>query len=497
MAWDNVAEQLRISRQYAQDVARRLLHNETISEYFELLYEETENLRFLQLANDVYNCNRFWAFDRFDGHRVYDLSHVNLCHSRFCPNCQKMIQASRLYRFTPELDKALDAYDLYHITFTIPNVPGVKLRTYIRIMARAFKRLILYISGRKKIRDIDLARYGFYACLRNLEVTFNNRRNDYHPHYHCIFALRKGLDLPKYVKNEYSYDYVRDPYSGRTRRVYKRSFSDFEILLQKLWRALIEQEEAKTYKTLMLESRLGPAVKVPALDALDEDTAVRKQKAKDAPITRQRLDDLDVGYSCIADKVETDSEAGDAKYYEVFKYAFKLTSDERELLTFSQFKTLYFALKGVRTMQGYGAWYNLKCDDDIDDSVHEFYAVFRAYLMQSDDPVRVRLAPADVVKEMDLGEYAFVSRRAIQRKLNDLSDADRAELEQRAASLPPLSTARPELPDTSAAYYRYLQHKRTSPLFRELGYADDPDTGKPVVSLSFEQLSFFPRFFGL
>lgn len=150
MAWDNVAEQLRISRQYAQDVARRLLHNETISEYFELLYEETENLRFLQLANDVYNCNRFWAFDRFDGHRVYDLSHVNLCHSRFCPNCQKMIQASRLYRFTPELDKALDAYDLYHITFTIPNVPGVKLRTYIRIMARAFKRLILYISGRKR-----------------------------------------------------------------------------------------------------------------------------------------------------------------------------------------------------------------------------------------------------------------------------------------------------------------------------------------------------------
>ena len=498
MAWDDVAEQLKISRQYAEDVARRLQHNEAISEYFELLYEETDNLRFLQLANDVYNCNRFWGFDRFDGHRVYDLTHVNLCHSRFCSNCQKMIQASRLYRFTPELDKALAVYDLYHITFTIPNVPGVKLRTYVRIMARAFKRLVLYLSGRKKIRNIDLARYGFYACLRNLEVTYNNRRNDYHPHYHCIFALSKGLDLPKYVKNEYSYDYVRDLYSRRTQRVYKRSFSDFEILLQKLWRALIEQEEAKTYKTLMFESRLGPAVKVPAFDALDPDPGRKSGlKPKDAPVTRQRLDDMDIGYSCIADKVETDTEAGDAKYYEVFKYAFKLTSDERALMSFQQFETLYFALKGVRTMQGYGAWYNLKCDDEIDDSVNEFYAVFRAYLMQSDDPVRVRLAPADVVKAMDTGDYAFVSRRAIQRKLNDLSEADRAELKLRAAAAPPLPPARFELPDTSAAYYRYLQHKRSSPLFRNLGYVDDPVSGKPVVSLSFEQLAFFPRFFGL
>lgn len=496
MAWDDVAEQLKISRQYAQDVDRRLQHNEAISEYFELLYEETENLRFLQLANDVYNCNRFWAFDRFDGHRVYDLTHVNLCHSRFCSNCQKMIQASRLYRFTPELDKALADYDLYHITFTIPNVPGVKLRTYVLIMARTFKRLIRLLRGQDKIRNLSFVDYGFYACLRNLEVTYNNRRNDYHPHYHCIFALRKDLNLPKYVENEYSYDYVRDPYSGKTQRVFRRYFSDFEILLQKLWRALIDQEEAKTYKTLMLESRLGPAVKVPAFDTLDPNSGRKAGlKSKDAPVTLQRLNDMDIGYSCIADKVETDTGDGDAKYYEVFKYAFKLTSDERELMTFPQFKTLYFALKGIRTMQGYGAWYNLKCDDEIDESVDEFYAVYRAYLMQSDDPVRVRLAPADVVKEMDLGEYSFISRRAIQRKLNDLSESDRAEIEQRASSLPPLPVSRPEFPDVSAAYYRYLQHKRTSPLFRELGYIDDPDTGKPILKLSYEQLSFFPRFF--
>lgn len=64
-------------------------------------------------------------------------------------------------------------------------------------------------------------------------------------------------------------------------------------------------------------------------------------------------------------------------FVEIFKYMTKATTEDGKTLSYKQFKTLYYALFKVRQIQGYGIFYNLKDDEEINfDEVNEAYAEF-------------------------------------------------------------------------------------------------------------------------
>src|SRR5699024_10807400 len=176
--------------------------------------------------------------DHYRQQKVKDFKKTNLCKDKFCNNCKKVKQASRLAKFMPMIeDLSKDKY-LYHMVLTVPNCNGDDLKDVIRDkIFKSFAYLIDYLKIKKKIKGLDFEQYSYSGAIRSLEVTY--RRDDYHPHLHCIIALEKPLDDNRYIKNTYS----------RSRKNGYRKFTEFEILIQKIW-YLLNTGERVTKKAI-------------------------------------------------------------------------------------------------------------------------------------------------------------------------------------------------------------------------------------------------------
>jgi hypothetical protein len=240
-----------------------------------------------------------------------------------------------------------------------------------------FKHLIRYFSGNLKIAGVDFSQYGFIGAVRSLEVTYNlqlPKTKEYHPHLHCIFALKKNLNLEKDIVNKFSY-------SGKS---FRSAFSNFEVLLQKIWYLLLTKQR----------------VNLSAINSIPD------------------------GYSVKIDKcIETDT--GVSGYYEVFKYAMKcfntkVDNSQSVFLQYNQFKTLYLALYKCRTIQGYGKLHNIKSDENVDlKSAHALYYDFLKSLNET--PVKTSNGLFEVLdKEPDENGklYRYITGKNVINMLN-------------------------------------------------------------------------------
>lgn len=115
------------------------------------------------------------------------------CKKRMCPTCAKrkslrLILALSL--FVEYINRNHPTYEYIFLTLTAPNVPGEALRDELLRYSRSFDNMI----RRKKYKKV------IKGFVRKLEITYNQERNDYHPHYHVIIAVNK-----RYFKSE---DYI-------------------------------------------------------------------------------------------------------------------------------------------------------------------------------------------------------------------------------------------------------------------------------------------------
>ena len=243
------------------------------------------------------------------------------------------------------------------MTLTVPNVEGIDLIYIMSKMWKSFKMLSRYLSGHAKIRGIDFSRYGYAGMIRNFEVTYEG--DIYHPHFHVILVLKKGLDLPKI--------HTVDPFSYN-RGVLSRHFSDLEVLIQKIWKLSMTGQE----------------------------------------VNAENIRDLQTGYSCTVDRIE------DNNYYEVFKYPCKPNENG---MSYEQWKTLFAAMYKKKLFQGYGGLYrvsdvNLNEDNPIYDTI---IAQLR-YLEEPDrDYMTLNEVYTDVLKNMTI-----ISRKYCRLDLGEI-----------------------------------------------------------------------------
>jgi hypothetical protein len=98
------------------------------------------------------------------------------CERRFCLVCNRIRTSKLIYAYKPALDSLTD---LYFVTLTVPNVQSQDLKQTIQGMTKAFQR----------IKDNLRKNYGQRITgIRKIEVTYNDVRRDYHPHFHIILS---------------------------------------------------------------------------------------------------------------------------------------------------------------------------------------------------------------------------------------------------------------------------------------------------------------------
>ena len=95
------------------------------------------------------------------------------CNQRWCLVCNSIRTGKMINGYLPAIESMTNPY---FVTLTVKNVKAEDLKHTIESMQRDFVRT----KDKLKKRRITL------KGIRKVEVTFNESRQDYHPHFHCI-----------------------------------------------------------------------------------------------------------------------------------------------------------------------------------------------------------------------------------------------------------------------------------------------------------------------
>lgn len=106
---------------------------------------------------------------------------VMRCKNRFCPICLATTSRKRGYILGIVLQALKERlnYDFLFLTLTVPNVNGNQLLEELQKQYKAIKRFV----QRKEFKKISK------GYIRKTEITYNEKRDDYHPHIHLLIAV--------------------------------------------------------------------------------------------------------------------------------------------------------------------------------------------------------------------------------------------------------------------------------------------------------------------
>lgn len=353
---------------------RRTGKNEVLADYYKQLADETGEESYNGNASRISLCARFWCIDFYQKQKVKDVAQISLCHDRFCDNCQNAQAIARERQFEPVLDWFAPRYDIFHVVFTVPNVYPEELEPTLNKMYENIGYMFRLFRGNARIKGYDFSAYKYLGAVRSLEITKGRDGETFHPHFHCLLLLRKGTNFKGKNINSYSFDNadVKRKHRKKTEQA-ERSFSDFEILLQKIWRLRCE--------------------------------GVR--------VNKKNILELKEGYSVVINRAKAED------YKEVFKYATKGIFSGKSSRGYNDFVPLALALKSRRITQGYGVFRSIDFEmytgqENEDETEKLMYENFIRDLKKEEVPVREVEELFGIAREANKGEVVYVTKQKIR-----------------------------------------------------------------------------------
>lgn len=147
------------------------------SQYIQFAYEDVDPRK----SERMRECAEWLAFKKTDtGKKLHD---ARFCRVRLCPICQwrrSLKTYAQMFKVIGEA--ARHGYQFIFLTLTVRNCSGDELSGTLSKMTEAFNRLMKY-------KDVKAAVKGYY---RGIEVKHSIERDDFHPHIHCVFAVKKS-----------------------------------------------------------------------------------------------------------------------------------------------------------------------------------------------------------------------------------------------------------------------------------------------------------------
>lgn len=108
-----------------------------------------------------------------------------LCHHPLCPVCKgrrSMKTFHELKEICTVARRQHPNYQFAMLTLTVPNVAGEDLPATITHLMQSHKRLFERAQVKKAV----------VGWFRSLEVSYSEKRGDYHPHFHCLLMFKGG-----------------------------------------------------------------------------------------------------------------------------------------------------------------------------------------------------------------------------------------------------------------------------------------------------------------
>lgn len=174
--------------------------------YMERLFEKYENKNFgdtlLNEAHQIFNnqmshicaCGSFLTFQTLESdNTVGRLSNGSFCRQRVCPLCQRRKSLKLYSNMLQILEPIKNKNAFLHLTLTVPNVPLWEMPSEITKIFNSSKALF----------NSERIKKSFKGVIRSLEVTYNKRTKELHPHLHCLVVVNKSYFTSRnYIKFE-------------------------------------------------------------------------------------------------------------------------------------------------------------------------------------------------------------------------------------------------------------------------------------------------------
>jgi plasmid rolling circle replication initiator protein Rep len=138
----------------------------------------------------ILDCGAYLKF-AVDNSGNMRLIFARFCKDRLCPSCQKrrsLMMFHQVKDVCTSIQQENPKMQYLLLTLTVPNVKYTELKSELDHLTKSFKRLTERAIFKRSIS-------GFF---RALEITYNGKRDDYHPHYHVLLCVP-----PSYFKKNY------------------------------------------------------------------------------------------------------------------------------------------------------------------------------------------------------------------------------------------------------------------------------------------------------
>ena len=162
----------------------------------------------LVLDNDLITENRMQSLEHCGNNLLFSINDknekrlkgANFCRLRTCPMCNWRKSLKMFGQTNKIANKILEQNSstrFLFVTFTVENCETEKLEETINLMNQGFKRLT---DKSKGVKITEKFKNNMIGYIRAMEVTYNQEKDTYHPHIHCIFALKAGYFTHGYIK---------------------------------------------------------------------------------------------------------------------------------------------------------------------------------------------------------------------------------------------------------------------------------------------------------
>jgi plasmid rolling circle replication initiator protein Rep len=119
---------------------------------------------------------------------------ANFCRDRMCPMCNWRRARKLQFQIFQIIHEAVkrEKMRFVFLTLTVRNVSGDQLNDTVTKVLKGFKKLM-------ERKEVDAVTVGH---VRNLEITYNRKRDDYHPHIHVLLAVKPSYFGEGYITQE-------------------------------------------------------------------------------------------------------------------------------------------------------------------------------------------------------------------------------------------------------------------------------------------------------
>ena len=154
----------------------------------------------LKIDNSVITENRMQSLEHCGNNLLFSvndknekrLKGANFCRLRTCPICNWRKSLKMFGQTNKIANKILEQNSstrFLFVTFTVKNCSAEKLEETINLMNQWFKSLT---NKNRKLAITNKFKSNMLGYIRAMEVTYNQEKDTYHPHIHCIFAVKAG-----------------------------------------------------------------------------------------------------------------------------------------------------------------------------------------------------------------------------------------------------------------------------------------------------------------